>query len=159
MAAKVCAEGFVKPPSVKTIGVDVNVCEQVAFNVITTVWLVVVPVIPEQAPVKPETSVKAGDAGTLIPPGKTTVMVDAVVNVPFDDDVKPMVQVVAGWAATSDDGEKVTLEGVAEVVGVVTTAGEAAVVSADVANVKFDTVNALNDEGFVRFPIENVAGI
>ena len=44
-------------------------------------------------------------------------------------------------------------------VGVVTLAGEAAVVSADVANEKFDTVYALNDDGFVRLPIENVAGI
>lgn len=129
----------------------------------TTIWPVVLPVIPEQAPVKPETAVNAGELGTVrtvgTPVGKTTVMVDAVVNVPFEDDVKPMVQVVPGWAATSDDGEKVTLEGVAEVVGVATLAGEAAVVSADVANVKFDTVYALNDEGFVRFPIENVAEI
>jgi hypothetical protein len=70
-----------------------------------------------------------------------------------------MVQVVAGWPATADDGEKVTLEGVAEVVGVATLAGEVAVVSADVANVKLDTVYALSDDGFVRFPIENVAGI
>jgi RNase P/RNase MRP subunit p29 len=70
-----------------------------------------------------------------------------------------MVQVVAEAPATDDDGEKVTDEGVSVVVGVDTLAGEAAVVSADVANVKFDTVYALNDDGFVRFPIENVAGI
>jgi hypothetical protein len=95
---------------VKTIGVDVEVCAQVPFNVITTVWPVVLPVIVEQAPVKPETFVKAGEPGTLIPVGKTTVMVDAAVNVPLDDDVKPMVQEVATLPATGDDGEKVTDE-------------------------------------------------
>src|SRR5665213_2302222 len=83
-----CAEGFVKPPNVNTIGVDVDVCEQVAFSVMTTVWPVVFPVIPEHAPEKPETSVNAGELGTLMPAGKTTVIVDAVVKVPFDDDVK-----------------------------------------------------------------------
>jgi hypothetical protein len=139
------------------MGVDVDVCEQVPFRVITTVWLVVDPVIPEHVPVKPETSVKTGDAGAL--KGKTTVMVEFVVNVPLDDDVKPMVQVVLPLPATSDDGEKVTFEGVIEEVGVITLAGEAEPVSADVVNVKFDTVYALNDDGLVRFPIENVAGI
>jgi hypothetical protein len=106
----VWAEGFVKPPSVKTIGVDVEVCEQVPFSVMTTVWVVVVPVIVEQAPVKPETFVNAGDEGTLTPAGKTTVMVDAAVNVPLDDDVKPMDQEVATLPATGDDGANVTDE-------------------------------------------------
>jgi hypothetical protein len=40
-----------------------------------------------QAPEKPETAANAGDAGTPRPAGKTTVIVDAVVNVPLDDDV------------------------------------------------------------------------
>ena len=68
------------------------------------------PVIVEQAPEKPETSVNAGELGTLMPAGKTTVIVDAVVKVPLDDDVKPMVQEVATLPATGDDGAKVTDE-------------------------------------------------
>jgi hypothetical protein len=105
----VWAEGFVKPPRVNTAAVDAA-SEQVPFSVITTVWLVVLPVIVEQAPAKPETFVKAGDAGTLSPEGKTTVMVDAAVNAPLEDDVKPIVQEVATLPATGDDGENVTDE-------------------------------------------------
>jgi hypothetical protein len=45
-----------------------------------------------------------------MPVGKTTVIVDAAVNVPLDDDVKPMVQVVAPLPATGDDGANVTDE-------------------------------------------------
>jgi hypothetical protein len=60
--------------------------------------------------VKPETFVNAGDEGTLTPAGKTTVMVDAAVNVPLDDDVKPMDQEVATLPATGDDGANVTDE-------------------------------------------------
>jgi hypothetical protein len=157
----VWAEGFVKPPSVKTIGVDVDVCEQVPFSVMITVWLVVEPVIPEQAPVKPETAVKAGDAGTLSPEGKTTVMVDAAVNVPLDDDVKPMVQVVAGWPATGDDGEKVTDEDfVAGAVCMITAVavGLAGVWSDDVATVK-PLLARVCAEGFVSPPIWRTAAV
>jgi len=139
LGGNVCAEGFVKPPKVNTIGVDCNVCEQLALSVIITVCVTFdpTPAILGQPPLKPETGVTITvPTGTVTFEEKVTVIVDAVVNnVPFDDDVKPMVQEVVPLPATGDDGENVTEE-VLDAVMVTPASGLAVLVSDDVATVK-----------------------
>jgi hypothetical protein len=63
--------------------------------------------------VKPETAVKLGEEGTVIPPGKTTVIVEAFESAPEEDAVNPMSHESATAAAVVV-GTNVTFESDAE---------------------------------------------
>jgi hypothetical protein len=149
---------LVKPPRDKVAIVDA-LRTHVPPSVIVTVWpeptAPALVHVPENAPPR----VTVGDAGTLIPDGKVTVIIEFEVNAPFGDDVNPTFQEVE-LLATGVVGEKDTFVGPVETAAIVTSPpglpALAVDVSEDVETRKPVPSNVV-EPGFVKPPRVNVA--
>jgi hypothetical protein len=109
-------------------------------SVITTVFdpelgLVPKAVEPVHEPVKPLANVTVEVAGTVIPVGNETVIIDPALSAPLDEGVNPTVHVVTADAVVLA-GAKVTPVTAVAAVMVTAALGLAAVVSEDVTTLK-----------------------
>ena len=151
---------MVKPPIVKVAIVDA-LRAHVPPSVIVTVWPEPVAPALVHVPVNAPPSVRVGEAGTTIPNGKVTVIIEIDVNPPFGDEVNPTFHELE-LPATGVVGENETLDGPVETAAIVTSPpglpALAVDVSEDVETRKSVPANVV-EPGFVKPPRVKVATV
>ncbi len=113
---------------------------------------------PVQVPVNPLSVVTVEMAGTVVPVGKVTVIVDPALKTPVADGVKPIVQGVVAEAVVLV-GAKVTPVTAVAAVNVMPDAGLTAVESDDVATLKVVFASVGEPVGFVMPERVNVPAV
>ncbi len=132
--------------------------EQVPLSVTITLWPEPAAVSPVQTPEKPVNVVTVEIAGTVVPVGKVTVIVDPALKTPVADGVRPIVQVVVAEAVVLV-GTKVTAVGAVAAVKVIPLAGLTVAESEEVATLKVVFASVGEPVGFVIPEREKVPAV